>query len=70
VLVAVRTNNPPEETNAPAPASSTGFFTQLLIIAFTLAFGFGINSFMTALQEKEQVTTEYRGYRDAIKDVR
>jgi hypothetical protein len=68
--MAVRTNNPPEETNASAPAPSSGFFNQLLIIAFTLAFGFGVNSFMTAMHEREQVTTEYRGYRDAIKDVR
>lgn len=59
------------QAQAPAPVvSGNGFFSQVIVICVVMAFGFGANSFLTTAHENEQVKTEYRGYRDAIKDVR
>jgi hypothetical protein len=61
-----------QEGQAPAPtiAGSNGFFAQVVLIGAVLLVGFLGNSYLTTLHQNEQINTEYRGYKDGVRDVR
>lgn len=69
--MAVRQNQPASEDQAPASGGGANIFqNSILFMVALVAVGFLSNNYLIANQQAHDVTTEYKGYQEAVKDVR
>lgn len=70
--MAVRQNQPASEDQAPVQSGGGAniFQNSILFMVALVAVGFLSNNYLIANQQAHDVTTEYKGYQEAVKDVR
>jgi hypothetical protein len=68
--MAVRQNQPASEDQAPAQSGGGIFQNSIIFMALLFGLGFVANNYLIASQVAHDTTTEYKGYQEAVKDVR